>query len=223
MIITTMRKIKPELVSIVDTFLSKDNVAKQAIADKDSRTLLMCAVKACIGEHEVGGNNKGTFVELCQETVDNSANGESWCMAFVQSMLAYVEAKLNIISPIYSSENCLEVWENTSDAQIVQNYPLPGAITIWRHTKSKDARKTKNPNGVGKRAFRYSGAGHTGFILLYDNDPQEPDMTTIEGNTSSDAPKTNSCDGVYEKKRNKIKEPSNSDLEVVGFLIPFKK
>lgn len=214
-----MRKIKPALVKIIDNKLENNSSAQQTLKDKDARSLLVCAAEACIGEHEVGGDNKGAFVELCQCTVNDIAEGERWCMAFVESMIAYVETKLGIFSPIYSKENCLKVWENTPDTQIVQNYPLIGDIIIWRHTKAKNAKKIKNPSGTGKREYRFSGSGHTGFVLEYDCNETVKKMTTIEGNIKKNS--YSNSDGVYMKERNKVKEGKNSDLEVVGFLIPF--
>lgn len=214
-----MRHIKPELVTIIDNKLKNNGSAQLALNDKDARSLLVYAAEACVGEHEQG-YNKGEFVELCQKTVDNYAKGESWCMAFVESMIAYVETKLGITSPISSSENCLVVWENTPDVQIVQNYPLRGAIVIWRHINKST--KKKNPSGLGKRDYKYKGSGHTGFVVEYNSLPTAKKMTTIEGNTNDSG--SSNGDGVYYKTgRDKIKEGGNSDLEVVGFLIPFTK
>jgi len=215
-----MRNIKPELVEMIDNKLRDNGSAQQALKDKDARSLLVYVTEACVGEREEG-YNQGNFVELCQRTVDNVANKESWCMCFVESMISYVETKLGVTSPIYSAENCLEVWENTPDSQIVQNYPLRGAIVIWRHTKAEGAKKIKNPTGIGKREYRYSGSGHTGFVLEYDYEETVKKMTTIEGNTDDEG--SSNGDGVYKKDRDKIKEGGKSDLEVVGFLIPFKK
>lgn len=214
-----MRKIKPALVNLIDGKLRDNGAARQALIDKDARSLLVYAAEACVGEHEEGGDNHGTFVELCQKTVDNAAVGESWCMAFVESMIAYVETKLGVTSPIFSAENCLSVWEKSPDEQLVQRFPLRGAIVIWRHKKSSS--KVANPSGTGKREFKYSGKGHTGFVLEFDYDETEKKMTTIEGNTNERG--SSNGDGVYKKTRDKHKEGGSSDLEVVGFLIPFKK
>lgn len=212
-----MRKIKQALVNIIDLKLRDHGAAQEAIRNKDARSLLVYAAEACVGEKEEGKDNHGTFVELCQHTVDNIAQGESWCMAFVESMVAYVEFKLGIRSPLYSAENCLSVWENTPDSQIVKNLPLKGAIVIWRHTKASS--KTFKPSGSGKRSFFYQGSGHTGFVMEYDYNDSEPKMTTIEGNTN--AAGSSNGDGVFMKRRYKQHETGNSDLEVVGFLIPF--
>ncbi|MBS1571355.1 MAG: hypothetical protein JST62_03020, partial [Bacteroidetes bacterium] len=107
------RKIKPALLNYLDLKLSNHGAAKLAIEEKDARSLLMYVAEICIGEKEENGDNHGTFVELCQRTVDNNANGESWCMCFIQSVIAYVEEKTGEVSLIAASENCLEVWEQT--------------------------------------------------------------------------------------------------------------
>lgn len=214
-----MRNIKQALVTIIDYKLRDNGSAKKAIKDKDARSLLIYAAEACVGELEQGGDNHGTFVELCQKTVDDRANGESWCMGFVQSMIAYVETKLSIISPIASDENCLQVWELTPESQIVENIPKKGAIIIWCHTDTS-TKKSINPQ-TAKRKFKYSGKGHTGFVIEYDFDSAVKTMTTVEGNTNKLG--SSNGDGVFKKtNRNKIKEKGKDSLEVVGFLIPFK-
>lgn len=187
-----MRKIKPELVLLLDAKLKDNAVAQQALSNKDARTLMLCAAEACVGETEVGGNNRGNFVELCQQTVDNHAEGESWCMAFVESMIAYAELKTGISSPIYSSEHCLTVWKNTKPDYRVKNIPLPGAIVIWRHGNTS--------------------SGHTGFVKEYSGST----MHTIEGNTGQHF---SDGDGVYQKVRS---TSNDGKMKVTGFLIPFQ-
>jgi hypothetical protein len=214
-----MRNIKQALVTIIDNKLRDNGSAKKAIKDKDARSLLVYAAEACVGEIEHGADNHGTFVELCQKTVDNIASGESWCMGFVQSMIAYVETKLSIQSPLASSENCLQVWELTPESQIVENIPKKGAIIIWRHADNS-TKKSINPETT-KRKFKYAGKGHTGFVIEYDFDNSVKTMTTVEGNTNKLG--SSNGDGVFKKtNRNKTKEKGKDYLEVIGFLIPFK-
>ena len=214
-----MRNIPIQLVELIDEKLKTNGSAQLAAKEKDARELLIYAVEACVGEvEEKGKDNSGYFVELCQKTVDNNAGGEAWCMCFVQSMIAYVEQKLNVTSHIASSENCLEVWEKTPDSQIVKDFPARGAIVIWRSlAKSK---KEYRPDGQGKRAYYYNGAGHTGFVIEYDATHWVRTMATIEGNTNEQG--SSEGDGVY-KKSNRNKDGVDGDKEVVGFLIPFQR
>jgi hypothetical protein len=218
-----MRRIKPELIVVIDKKLSDNGFeqkALKAIEDKDARNLLIYAAEACVGEMEHGADNHGAFVELCQRTVDNRAEGESWCMCFIQSIIGYVEEKLNVQSPIYADESCLEVWQKSPDECIVKNFPNKGAIAIWRSRNSSEKNPTTSSNP--KRRFEYTGSGHTALVIEYDSDENVKTMTTIEGNTNAKGLRNG--DGVFKKNnRSKTKESGTSDLEVIGFLIPFKK
>lgn len=187
-----MRKIQPELVKFIDEKLKSNGSAQDALSRKDARSLLIYAAEACVGQREQGGNNKGKFVELCQKTVDGFAGSEAWCMAFVQSMVAYVEKKLDIVSPLFSSEHCLTTWLNTNKAQRVQFVPKAGAIIIWQHGKTQN--------------------GHTGFMMELHDDK----MDTVEGNTGDASFRDG--DGCFARNRS---TKQNGDMKVVGFLKPF--
>lgn len=186
------RKIHPDLVKIIDEKLKMNGTAQLAIQNKDARKIMLLAAQACVGETEVGGNNRGKFVELCQKTVDNYAGGEAWCMAFVESMVSYAELKTGIISTFFSSEHCLTTWRKSKAVDRVKKIPAPGAIIIWQHGKSEN--------------------GHTGFVTEW----LDKKMTTVEGNTGSASFRDG--DGVYSKTRSTTKD---GDMNVVGFIIPF--
>ncbi len=188
-----MRNIKPELIAFIDDKLKNNGSAQYALREGDARSLFIYAAEACVGQMEKGVNS-GYFVELCQRTVDNYAGGEAWCMAFIESMLSYVEHKLGVTSPVFSSEHCLTVWQNTPDEQRVRNRPLPGAIIIWRHGNTSN--------------------GHTGIVTEFLGDK----MLTVEGNTGNGSFREG--DGVYQKKRS---TNMDGDMRVMGFLIPFTK
>lgn len=184
------RKIQDKLFLIIDGRIAKNGSAQLAVTNKDPRSLFIFAMEACVGEKE-SGNNQGTFVELVQKTVDNSASKEPWCMALVQTGLAYVERKLGVKSPIVSTEHCLTAWRETVKTQRVKLQPLAGAIIIWQHGTSEQ--------------------GHTGIMTEYKGKK----MTTVEGNTGQ---LFREGDGVYEKERSTTKDGS---MKVVGFLKPF--
>jgi hypothetical protein len=207
------RLIKPALFNIIESKLRDNGSAQKAIEENDARSLFVFAAQACVGETENGKDNYGTFVELCQKTVDNKAIGESWCMGFIQSIIAYVEEKTKVKSIISADENCLKVWEKTQDSQRVKNYPAVGAIAIWRHP-SASTKVKRNPTGE----FVYEGKGHTGIVLEFDPSSTKNTMKTIEGNTPT--PAGTGYDGVKINTRNKVTE---GDFEILGFLIPFPK
>lgn len=194
-----MRCIQQELFNYINDrlCLQENPVARIAIEEKDARTLFVCALETLMGVREKTGNNDGKMVELIQKTI-GIAEHESWCMAFQQSGLAYVEKKLNVISPIFASEHCLTTWNNTSIKQRVKYSPLKGAIVIWQHGETTN--------------------GHTGcFYEWLDEDRKT--FKAIEGNTSADmsAVKRNG-DGVHFTKR-----PIGrlGDMHIVGCLKPF--
>lgn len=184
------RKIQPALFKLIDDRLKLNGAAQKAIANKDARSLFGYACEACVGEKE-SGNNQGVFVELVQKTVDNKASKEAWCMAFIQSMIAYVEKKLGVISPLFSSEHCLTTWSKSPKIQRVKNLPAFAAVIIWQHGSSQ--------------------SGHTGIMTEWKGKKME----TVEGNTGKNF---REGDGVYMKERSVTKDGS---MKVVGFLKPF--
>ena len=130
-----MREIEQKLFDWIDDKLKDNGLAKYAVATKDERLLFVEAARACVGIREQGGNNKGPLVELIQQTI-GGANKEAWCMAFVMSMIAYVEKKIGIYSRLYPTEHCLTCWSKSPETSRVKYFPLPGAVVIWRHGDS---------------------------------------------------------------------------------------
>lgn len=194
-----MRKIEDKMIKFLDAKLIANGLAQDAVNKKDARTLFVCAMEACVGIREVGGNNKGPIVTLIQETVDGPDH-VAWCMSMVQTAVAYVEQKLGVKSPIFCSEHCLTVWGKTPKTQRVKAVPARGAIVIWQHGTSQ--------------------SGHTGVVLEYAHVPGK--MACVEGNTESGLNKSGTIErdggGVYKTERSIVK---NGNLKVVGFLKPF--
>lgn len=193
-----MRVIQPEIFKFIDDKLLTNGAAQHAIEIQDPRSLLIYAAEACVGIREVGGNNMGPLVQLIQKTADGKANREAWCMAGVQTWLAYVEKKLGVISPIPVGEHCLTVRNKTLKKYIVKRKPLPGAIIIWQHGTSTD--------------------GHTGIMTEWLGDRFE----AVEANTESGVNPSGNIirdgGGVYSTIRSRF---GNGDMHVVDFLIPF--
>lgn len=191
-----MRQIEKAMVDFLDARLKSNGLAQQAIKTKDARLLMTEAAKVCVGIREKTGNNDGPMVELIQETIGTHEN-ESWCMAFVQSMIGYAEVKTGKKSPLYASEGCLDVWSQTPIEQRVKFNPLPGAIVVWQRQNKWN--------------------GHTGIVLACD----EKIFQAVEGNTTAgkkDGKVVSEGGGVYYTER---KRSGNGDMIVLGFLKPF--
>lgn len=196
-----MRKIEPKMVSFLDAKLAGNGTAHEAIKTGDARTLFACAMEACVGIREVGGNNEGPLVDLIQETIGGEGV-EPWCMALIQTCIAYAELKTGKKSPIYDGnlggEHCLTVWNKTPEESRVKLRPLRGAIIIWRHGKST--------------------SGHTG---MYVETTSPRNFSAIEGNTESGVANgkvERDGGGVYRTSR---RFGGNGDMHVLGFLKPF--
>lgn len=187
-----LREIEPDLVYLIDQRLYGNGLAQQAILHKDARMVFGLAAESLVGIREKGGNNKGREVELIQKTIGD-AEQEPWCMAFVQSMLAYAELKCEAKSPVFVTEHVMTCWRETPVAQRVKMAPLKYAIVIWRH--------------------EHTDSGHTGVVI---ENNQQSSMITVEGNTNGDGSREG--DGIYVKKRDWIR---NGDLIKQGFLKPF--
>ena len=199
------RSITAKTILFLDSALRLNGLAQDHIKNKNARGLLVEAAKACVGQKEKTGKNDGEFVEEIQKTVDGRANGEAWCMAFVQTMIAYVEFKLGIVSPLLATEHCLTLWENTKEKlpdQLVKYSPLAGAIIIWQHGDTSN--------------------GHTGFVLSCD----EKEFNAVEGNasgylvpvTATQSSVNREGNGVFYTHRNRM---GNGDMKVLGFIKPF--
>lgn len=188
------RKITQKMIDFIDKKIANHGAAQLAIKNKDARNLLIYVAEACVGIKEEGGFNKGLYIEEIQKTVGNKAQQEPYCMATVQTWLAYVENKTGIISPIFASEHCMTTWRKTSTTKRVKKIPAPGAIIIWK-------------NGD-------TDSGHTGIVSDFQG--VNKNFESIEGNTGSDNMREG--DGIYIKQRNKIK---NGKLVIQGFLVPF--
>lgn len=184
------------MIDFLDRKLAENGLARQALADKDARTLFRLALEACVGIREVS-DNAGPMVELIQETV-GGADKEPWCMSLVQTGLAYAEHKTGIRSPVAASEHCMTVWNTTRTSQRVKKVPALGAIIIWRH-------------GAGP-------AGHTGIAIS----PVKGNMfETVEGNTAAGLENgeiVREGGGVYLNRRSM---GGQGNMKLVGFIKPF--
>jgi hypothetical protein len=193
------REIEPKLVEYIDVKLKLNGAAQESILKKDARKIFVFAAEALMGIREKTNRNDGPMVELIQKTIGN-ANGEAWCMAYIQTCLAYAELKSGVLSKIYPSEHCLTVWQKTDPSQRVLIKPKRGAIVIWNHLGTSN--------------------GHTGIVDEFEHEPGK--MMTYEGNTSAglrpDGEIEREGGGTYHCERS-IKPPGRTKL--LGFLKPF--
>jgi len=187
------REINKVMVEYLDFHLEINGNAKDAIEKRDARRLFLYAAQACVGVREAKENNTGPVVELMQETIGR-AERESWCMAFVQTCLAYVEQKMGVKSPIFASEHCLTVWNETPQVQRVRIRPLAGAIVIWQHGNTQN--------------------GHTGIVSEW----RDHSFEAVEGNTERGKDLVRDGGGVYVTDRDIV---GNGSLKIIGYLKPF--
>lgn len=175
-----MRHISPELVKLID----------EKLEPLDNPTALLRETLKCLrGVHEEGGNNKGKIVELFQATVGKPC-AQAWCMDFVQSAIAYVEAKLGMLCPLPATEGTLFMADWARQNGKLHQYMLSDSLVIWKHL-----------HGEG---------GHVGYVLKAGDT-----LDTIEGNTGPGPGVEREGDGVYEKTRN---PHANGDMVVLGFV-----
>lgn len=184
------------MVDFLDAKLSSNGLAQHAIDVKDARLLFGLAAESCVGIRENGGSNKGPMVELIQKTIGR-AEGEPWCMSFVQTCLAYAELKTGVKSPVIPSEHCRTTWTATAKSLRVKARPGRYAIVVW--------------------GYEGKSSGHVGIVLeaAYRNNVGTT-FTTVEGNTNGRGEREG--DGVYFKTRDWFRTGS---LVRLGFLKPF--
>jgi hypothetical protein len=146
-----------------------------------------------VGTKEVG-NNSGPIVSEFLQAV-GLGPGHAWCAAAQMFFIKKVEAELGINSKVYRSGHCMSIW-NKSPKELRLEKPEPGCLIIW--------------NYVG------SSSGHIGVVESVNG---AATVTTIEGNTSNDAPGVvREGDGLFRKKRS---VNGTKKMKVVGFLRVF--
>lgn len=191
------RQLEPKMVSYLDAKLAGNGLAQSAIKNRDPRTVFRLALECCVGIREKGGNNRGPMVELIQETL-GGADAEAWCMSLVQTGLGYAELKTGIMSPIFPSEHCLTVWNETPREQRVRTVPAVGAICIWKHGDTT--------------------SGHTGITV---GEVEREEVNMVEGNTEAGirtGEVVREGGGVYFTRRS-IR--GTGSMKVVGYLKPW--
>lgn len=161
----------------------------------DLKLALVNEARIHIGISEVGGDNKGAWVETFQKAFDGVAQGEPWCVAFVCYCIKRVETAFSVPCGLKLSEHAMTLW-NTNPAQR-RTEPKPGLIAVWKK--------------------KGTTSGHVGIVSRVTKD--EPvKFGTIEGNTGPGAGVEREGDGVYEKLRSMS---PMGDMALLGFLEPW--
>jgi len=139
-------------------------------------------------------------VRMFQSTI-GKAEGEPWCMSFIQYCLFWVDEFVpGRAHTVYPSEWCKAVWDKAGHARRAQ--PQKGYVVIY--------------NYVG------TDSGHAGIVEAHGFDgqhEQEPYIITIEANTSdSERSVIREGDGVYRKKRLTRR---SGRMRLLGFIDPW--
>lgn len=140
----------------------------------------------------IGLDENSPGIDTFRKAVNNEANGEAWCAAFVMYCARAVGLRHNIEPSLYPSELCYTIWQR-SPVKCRIDAPVPGSIVIWNYPDTQN--------------------GHTGIVTEVLNDGW---MNTIEGNTTSGT--GNTTHGVFRKLRT---ISGGSGMRVLGYLLPF--
>lgn len=155
--------------------------------------LLVRALRAMVGIHEEGGNNRGKLVSAIQDTV-GGPDAWAWCMSLQQTAVAYVEKKLGLVCDLAESEHCLTVLAAAKKSKKNVNEPSAGDLIIWQHGNTS--------------------SGHVGCIISVGDQ-----LRCIEGNTAGRDERTGVVsrdgDGVYETVRSR---KGSGSMKVAGFV-----
>lgn len=185
------RQLDPELLQAMEASVKGDADFELAVTNKMWRPTITRAAAPWCDVKEESNNNDGRFVELAGLTVDRKHKGEAYCMAWVQTVLAFAEYKLGIESVLKATEGCIDLWNSTPPAMKTTRYPLPGYIAIWQHGNSP--------------------AGHCGIVLKVT----DYYFKTIEANSWSPDGKTQ---GIFTHER---LFSDNSNMRLLGFISPY--
>ena len=85
---------------------------------------------------EKGGANKGPDVERFQRAVDGVAQGEPWCMAFMQYCLKEIESKYKVKSTVFRSEGCTTTYDKTVASLKSKKEGNVGDWIVWNYSGS---------------------------------------------------------------------------------------
>lgn len=183
--------------------IEKNGAAQENMRLKEDPRGLLCLVAPhFVGVREKTGNNDGPVIELIQETI-GSAVREAYCLAFAQTMIAFVEKVYSIQSPIYPTEHCMTCWRETPLKQRVLYAPNPGAIGIYNHAGTD--------------------SGHAALLIEGITEKNQKLCHNVEANTTAGVDPGGEIvregGGIYWTKRPWLK--SVGSMKYIGHLKPF--
>lgn len=165
------------------------------------RFLAITEARRWVGVSEQGGNNRGQFVGILQR-FSKIDPGDAWCMAFVQFVMAHVDANIaRMFNPttalrrMATGAHCMTVWRETP-AELRSQVATIGSVVIWNHAGSD--------------------AGHTGIVTAVED--KAAGFTSIEGNTAPAVGVQRDGDGIYEKPHGL---GNSGSMKLVGFISPW--
>lgn len=149
---------------------------------------------------EVGGDNKGPDVQKYQRAADGKAEGESWCLGFVQWCLDEVERRSGFSAKVdRTTENVWTFFHAAPSYMVNKLIAIDGAVMCW------------NVPGTTK--------GHAGIVVGATKDAR---LQVIEGNTNDAGSREGggkTIDGVRLKSRSMAGDPKT--FAVLGWVDPF--
>ncbi len=185
------RLLEPDLIQAMRAALVDSEDYQFAKKQGLWRPAMTHAAKPWVDVKEQANDNRGVFIDMIGLTVDRKHKGEAYCMAWVQTILAFVELELNLVSLLKPTEGCLDLWNSTPAYLKTTKYPLPGYIAIWQHGTSP--------------------AGHAGFVLSV----KDVYFKTIEANSVGPDGITQ---GIFEHER---LFNDSGNMKLLGFISPF--
>lgn len=186
-----MRKLEPDLISAMRASVADSEDYQFAKKQGLWRPAITHVAAPWVGVKELNNDNRGAYIDMVGLTVDRKHKGEAYCMSWVQTIIAFIELELKMVSPLKSTEGCLDLWNSTPPAMKTTRYPLPGYIAIWQHGTSK--------------------AGHAAIVISV----KDAYFKTIEANSYGPDGKTQ---GIFYQER-LFNDSSNMKLK--GFISPF--
>lgn len=130
------RQLDPDLIYSMQAALKDSEDYQFAKKQGLWRPAMTHAAKPWVDVKEQANDNRGAFIDMIGLTVDRKHTGEAYCLAWVQTIIAFVELELNMVSPLKATEGCLDLWNSTSAHLKTTRYPVPGYIAIFQHGNS---------------------------------------------------------------------------------------
>jgi hypothetical protein len=148
------------VVADARAWLTKTYANYNALPAKERRLLAMAYLCDVLKVREVGGNNRGPLVEVCQAAA-GIGPGDSWCAAALTLASKIAQAPYPLRSEGYN----------------------PAAVISWKQWAKAKGKLDSTPSR-GDIAMHNSGEGH-GHIGAFVKIDEDGNALTIEGNTSS--------------------------------------